>query len=278
MTMIKQALFSAMLFAFASGPSVAQPLIDNFDFSQALAQDNTNGIGSSSATASGLDPGSIIGGQREIYVNAISGADAFSGTRAGVASSRFAFANDSGVVGIGAVRWDGTSTTGFDTTLADFGIDRTGFAGVSFAAVANSLKLTVLNSDAAFPFTLQFFSSDSAWTSFTFAAIPVCSAGDVSCLSQAGAVVGPTDFFFNFALMNLLGTKFGGGADFSNITAMQAIFNFSNGSPGSAQAVDFSIDFVTATTPVPEPETYAMLLAGLGMMGFVARRRKNKTV
>lgn len=26
--------------------------------------------------------------------------------------------------------------------------------------------------------------------------------------------------------------------------------------------------------PVPEPETYAMLLAGLGMLGFVARRRK----
>lgn len=27
-------------------------------------------------------------------------------------------------------------------------------------------------------------------------------------------------------------------------------------------------------TPVPEPETYVMLLAGLGLMGFVARRRK----
>lgn len=27
-------------------------------------------------------------------------------------------------------------------------------------------------------------------------------------------------------------------------------------------------------TPVPEPETYAMLLAGLGVVGFVARRRK----
>jgi hypothetical protein len=27
-------------------------------------------------------------------------------------------------------------------------------------------------------------------------------------------------------------------------------------------------------TPIPEPETYAMLLAGLGLMGFVARRRK----
>ncbi|WP_292996568.1 FxDxF family PEP-CTERM protein [Nitrosomonas sp.] len=27
-------------------------------------------------------------------------------------------------------------------------------------------------------------------------------------------------------------------------------------------------------TPVPEPETYAMLLAGLGLLGFVVRRRK----
>ena len=28
--------------------------------------------------------------------------------------------------------------------------------------------------------------------------------------------------------------------------------------------------------PVPEPETYAMLMAGLGLMGFVARRRQQK--
>ncbi len=30
-------------------------------------------------------------------------------------------------------------------------------------------------------------------------------------------------------------------------------------------------------TPVPEPETYAMLLAGLGLMGFVIRRRNART-
>ena len=30
----------------------------------------------------------------------------------------------------------------------------------------------------------------------------------------------------------------------------------------------------TVTTPIPEPETYALLLGGLGAMGFVARLRK----
>jgi hypothetical protein len=32
------------------------------------------------------------------------------------------------------------------------------------------------------------------------------------------------------------------------------------------------------TTPVPEPETYAMMLAGLGIMGFMVRRRRNEEV
>jgi hypothetical protein len=31
-----------------------------------------------------------------------------------------------------------------------------------------------------------------------------------------------------------------------------------------------------AVVAVPEPETYAMMLAGLGLMGFIARRRKQR--
>lgn len=36
----------------------------------------------------------------------------------------------------------------------------------------------------------------------------------------------------------------------------------------------FNLD-VSYTAAVPEPETYAMLLAGLGVMGFIARRRRS---
>jgi hypothetical protein len=32
---------------------------------------------------------------------------------------------------------------------------------------------------------------------------------------------------------------------------------------------------LSLVSPVPEPETYAMMLAGLGFMGFVSRRRKS---
>ena len=38
---------------------------------------------------------------------------------------------------------------------------------------------------------------------------------------------------------------------------------------------DSKSQLIVLTAPVPEPETYAMLLAGLGLMGVVARRRKH---
>jgi probable HAF family extracellular repeat protein len=31
---------------------------------------------------------------------------------------------------------------------------------------------------------------------------------------------------------------------------------------------------ISSPIPIPEPETYAMMLAGLGLLGFIARRRK----
>lgn len=53
---------------------------------------------------------------------------------------------------------------------------------------------------------------------------------------------------------------------------------------GSGPYVQGSFDFndavvmLESVTPVPEPETYAMLLAGLGLMAFVARRRRKLAI
>jgi hypothetical protein len=46
---------------------------------------------------------------------------------------------------------------------------------------------------------------------------------------------------------------------------------------GSLQGEDKTYHLVVAMAPVPEPETYAMLLAGLGLMATVARRRKPRS-
>lgn len=43
---------------------------------------------------------------------------------------------------------------------------------------------------------------------------------------------------------------------------------------GRSDSYGGSLDNISVTA-VPEPETYAMLLAGLGLMGTIARRRKN---
>ncbi|MBG6222969.1 MULTISPECIES: FxDxF family PEP-CTERM protein [unclassified Janthinobacterium] len=43
---------------------------------------------------------------------------------------------------------------------------------------------------------------------------------------------------------------------------------------GNSKGGSYSGNFNLTLAPVPEPETYGMLLAGLGVLGFLARRRK----
>lgn len=49
-----------------------------------------------------------------------------------------------------------------------------------------------------------------------------------------------------------------------------SVLGYATGSSGGFYAGGF----IAETAPVPEPETYALLLAGLGVVGFMASRRK----
>ena len=55
---------------------------------------------------------------------------------------------------------------------------------------------------------------------------------------------------------------------------IQGTYTLSNGDNGSRVPINYHHEKSFAITMVPEPATYAMMLAGLGLIGFVARRRK----
>ncbi|MBK9444344.1 MAG: PEP-CTERM sorting domain-containing protein [Comamonadaceae bacterium] len=57
----------------------------------------------------------------------------------------------------------------------------------------------------------------------------------------------------------------------------QSTISFRDSSLGTIEA-DGLLDrvSVSAVSSVPEPETYAMMLAGLGLIGTIARRRRAK--
>lgn len=116
-----------------------------------------------------------------------------------------------------------------------------------------------------------FFATPDTIT-FSFSA-PVTAFGiDVSGLGTAGA----TDFsgslsngasatFFSNYFGNNVGSLFVGFVDKSGFSSVT--FSGTQGDDG----IYFDRMQIAA---VPEPESYAMLMAGLGLMGLIARRRK----
>jgi hypothetical protein len=83
---------------------------------------------------------------------------------------------------------------------------------------------------------------------------------------------------FTDILREVNGTGYSGNF---NITGGTGLFAGATGSGTFSGFDDFNggttnHNAIFTVTTVPEPETYGMMLVGLGLMGFVARRQKNE--
>ena len=101
-----------------------------------------------------------------------------------------------------------------------------------------------------------------------------------------GGIVGTADsaaFTFNFQT-SFDGSHWSGSTPVALTTDVSGVFSAAQTVTGLSAGPTYwfrisgttvGADYSLNLAPVPEPETYAMLLAGLGLMGVIARRRKS---
>lgn len=119
----------------------------------------------------------------------------------------------------------------------------------------------------------------------TFSFMLGAQSSVASSVVSFGTVVGGAYSLYSFGADNLKGTgdDVGIGAwTFNGTPAVHTVslaagnyyYSVLGGAPGGASYV---ISSAATTAPVPEPETYALLGAGLGVIGFLASRRRRES-
>lgn len=111
-------------------------------------------------------------------------------------------------------------------------------------------------------------------TTFTFAGGISAFGGNWDLAGPGGAGQG-LELFVDGTLVGALPNSLAGGFfGFTSTTSFTTLTVKAGHLSGSAET--YALDNVryAVAAPVPEPETYALMLAGLGVMGFIARRRK----
>ncbi len=146
--------------------------------------------------------------------------------------------------------WEGSASAGYSANFGNPGVSNTFDNWLNFSIPADASgngEANIIGLGQNIMFTM--FSLTEASIGTVYGA----TGGSTSYLSFTGGAA-PGNYQLHVA-----GTKTGSGT--GSYAGNIILSPVENGHP--------------VVSPIPEPETYAMLLAGLGLLGFSARRRKN---
>ncbi|WP_158081292.1 FxDxF family PEP-CTERM protein [Rhodoferax fermentans] len=143
------------------------------------------------------------------------------------------------------------------------------FSTASGTSFLNSFLVTPTLDNTLF---VSVYGGDTQFSSLSF---QIAGGQTVSATNLDGNLIASFNDKANSALGNAY-TLLAGQSYVLTVTGVtKALTSGVNGSL-SIKVRSGSVSFMPAVTPVPEPESWAMLLAGLGFVGFVARRRARK--
>ena len=259
---------SALTLALLS-PGAFASVIDDFSVGQGAFCASSSGSAlcvtddpSAPGQLSSYVNGGMLSGERDIYIEALSGSNGTSNVH--VRDGQFTWSNDTGAESKVVIQWDGEDGKGtglaenkahqgtqdFNDLMADGTTHDYTFGGTN-----NGLMFSVSDNEAGFGYELLF-----------------TDANGMTAILKNDSMEGEGMLPFNFSDFVIKGSEdnaLASGFDFSQVDNFQITLT----TDGNNSSIDFALN---AISTIPEPTSIALFATALLGAGAASRRRNNQ--